>query len=60
VQGYPFEVLLPEGFSVSGAVLSDQVRCVDWRARHALFEAGAPATTLADVVAKLAALIGAD
>ena len=35
IRGYPFEVLLPAGLPVSGAVLSDQLKSVDWRARDA-------------------------
>ena len=35
IKGYPFEVLLPEGLPVAGAILSDQVKSLDWRARKA-------------------------
>src|SRR5207247_3798498 len=35
VKGYPFEVELPEGLPVAGAVLADQVKNLDWRARKA-------------------------
>ena len=35
VKGYPFEVRLPEGLGVSGVVLADQVKSLDWRARKA-------------------------
>lgn len=35
VKGYPFEVLLPEGASARGAILSDQLKSLDWRARKA-------------------------
>ena len=35
VKGYPFEVLLPDGGEVSGAILSDQVKSLDWRTREA-------------------------
>lgn len=34
-KGYPFEVALPEGLPVSGVVLADHVRNVDWQARRA-------------------------
>ena len=34
IKGYPFEVLLPEGIPVSGAILADQVKNLDWRARN--------------------------
>ncbi|WP_186698289.1 endoribonuclease MazF [Cyanobium sp. NS01] len=37
IKGYPFEVLLPDGYSVSGVVLSDQLKCLDWRTRKAKF-----------------------
>ncbi|MFN2603546.1 MAG: endoribonuclease MazF [Gemmatimonadaceae bacterium] len=35
VKGYPFEVELPPGLPIAGAVLSDQLRSLDWRARGA-------------------------
>ena len=34
VKGYPFEVPLPESCSIDGAVLSDQVKSLNWRARE--------------------------
>ena len=34
-KGYPFEVVLPDGLPVSGVVLADHVRNIDWQARHA-------------------------
>src|SRR5436189_3123370 len=34
-KGYPFEVPLPDGLAVSGVVLSDQIKNLDWRAREA-------------------------
>lgn len=33
VKGYPFEVALPSGLAISGVVLTDQVKSLDWRAR---------------------------
>lgn len=35
VKGYPFEVPIPDGQPVEGAILSDQVKSLDWRARRA-------------------------
>lgn len=35
VKGYPFEVSLPDGLPVSGVILSDQIKSLDWRARNA-------------------------
>lgn len=34
-KGYLGEVEIPEGHSISGFILSDQVRNLDWRARRA-------------------------
>jgi len=58
VKGYPFEVLLPPSCSVSGVVLADQVRSLDWRARGARFEIQAPLQVVCDVSDKVAILIG--
>ena len=35
VKGYPFEVPLPNGRMARGAILSDQLKSLDWRARKA-------------------------
>lgn len=42
IKGYPFEIILPERISVSGVVLSDQVKSLDWKARKAEFICRAP------------------
>ncbi|MFZ4816583.1 MAG: endoribonuclease MazF [Phototrophicaceae bacterium] len=56
-KGYPFEVKLPDGFNITGVVLTDQVKSLDWRARHIKFIAKAPSTTVKDVLAKLNTLL---
>ena len=56
VKGYPFEVALPAGLDVTGVVLSDQVKNLDWRARRASFACQAPRETVGEVLGKLAAL----
>jgi len=58
VKGYPFEVPLPDGLGVRGVVLSDQVKCLDWRARRATLIAAVPPAVLDQVVARIVALIG--
>ena len=35
IKGYPFEVVLPDGLKAQGAILADQVKSLDWRARRA-------------------------
>jgi len=57
VKGYPFEVAIPTGLSVSGVVLSDQVRSLDWRVRNAEFICGAPVTVVKEVLQKLGTLL---
>lgn len=57
VKGYPFEVTLPADAQISGVVLADQVRSVDWRARTCVLADSAPAEVLAQVLAKLEPLI---
>jgi len=57
IKGYPFEVVLPEGLKVKGAILSDQIKRLDWRARRAAFIGRAPAPFTAEVLAKAATLI---
>ena len=56
-KGYPFEVTLPEGMAVSGVVLADQVKSLDWRARRAELAARLPVASLAEVIGKLMALL---
>ncbi len=57
-KGYPFEVVLPEGLSISGVVLADHVKSADWAARRAEFAAKAPHEIIAEVAAKLRPLLG--
>ncbi len=57
VKGYPFEVLLPAGGKVHGAVLSDQIKSLDWRARKARRIADAPAEVVEETLAKIAMLV---
>jgi mRNA interferase MazF len=37
VKGYPFEVPMPSGSATTGVILSDAIKSVDWKARHARF-----------------------
>ena len=57
VKGYPFEVLLPPGLGVEGAILSDQVKSLDWRARKARLIGSMPADVLQETVGKILALV---
>ena len=57
VKGYPFEVALPPGGRVSGVVLADQVKSLDWRARKVKPEGRAPADVVDEVAAKIQVLL---
>ena len=60
VKGYPFEVLIPAGLPVIGAILSDQVKSLDWRARKAELICALPNETITEVLEKLATLLATD
>ena len=55
---YPFKVLLPGGLPIGGAVLADQVKSIDRGSRGLQIAGSVPPGVLADVKAKLAALLG--
>jgi mRNA interferase MazF len=57
VKGYPFEVLIPDGLEVQGAILSDQVKSLDWRARKAAFSCKLPPEPFNEAIKKLSTLI---
>jgi len=57
VKGYPFEVVIPQGLKVSGAVLSDQIKNLDWTARAAEFICKLPDSIVQEVLKKLSTLI---
>jgi mRNA interferase MazF len=57
VKGYPFEVMLPAGLAVSGVILADQVKSLDWRVREAEYVATLPGPVVKQVLERLAALL---
>ena len=57
VKGYPFEVPVPAGLGVTGVVLADQVKSVDWRARRAGFLCVVPDDVMDEVLAKILSLL---
>jgi len=58
VKGYPFEVALPAGTKISGVVLADHTKNLDWHARRVTFEAKAPDEMLTEVRERLRVLLG--
>jgi mRNA interferase MazF len=57
IKGYPFEVMLPKEASVTGVVLSDQVKSLDWRVRKAEFIEALPEEVITEVLTKLGLLL---
>lgn len=57
VKGYPFEVLIPTGLPVIGAILADQVKSLNWRARNAELVCTLPPRTINEVLQKLDTLL---
>lgn len=57
VKGYPMEVKIPEGLAISGVVLSDQVKSLDWQVRQVEFICKAPSALTNEVILKLRTLM---
>ena len=55
IKGYVFEVVVAE--SPPSVVLADQLKSLDWRARGAVRKGAVPPEVLADVQAKIRALL---
>jgi mRNA interferase MazF len=57
IKGYPFEVLIPDGLPTVGAILSDQVKSLDWHALNAELICILPDETMSEVFQKLGTLL---
>ena len=57
IKDYPYEVTIPQGLRVSGAVLSDQVKSLDWKVRNAEFICQLPVDVAKEVLKKLNTLL---
>lgn len=57
-KGYPFEVDLPSGLPITGVILADQVKSLDWRARNLSIRAQAPDTVVDDVLLLIRTILG--
>jgi mRNA interferase MazF len=55
---YPFEVPLPAGLKVTGVILSDAIKNLDWRARNVRYADAAPPGVLGAVQERLGLLLG--
>ncbi len=57
IKGYPFEVDIPENLKVTGTVLADQIKSLDWRARNAKFICKLPDEIAEQVLKKAITLL---
>ena len=60
IKGYPFEVNIPSGLKVTGAVLSDQVKSLDWKIRNTEFYDKIPDNVILEILKKLGTLLHFD
>ncbi|KIM08285.1 MAG: potassium ABC transporter ATPase [Sulfurovum sp. FS08-3] len=58
IKGYPFEVLLPQGLEIEGAILSDQIKNLDFVAREIAFISKVPQSVVNEVQKNVLALVG--
>lgn len=58
VKGYPFEVAFRSGGKAEGAILADQLKSLDWKARDAKKFDTASEEIMSEVLAKIEALVG--
>jgi mRNA interferase MazF len=56
-KGYPFEVALPSGLKTYGVILTDQIKCLDWKARNAEFVESVSEDVISEVQAKIEPLL---
>jgi mRNA interferase MazF len=56
IKGYPFEIMIDKD-ELQGAILCDQIRSLDWKARKAKFAMHAPLSIMEDVIAKFSVLL---
>ena len=59
-KGYPFEVSLPNAGPITGVILADQIKSLDWRARRIRFASQVPSRVLDEVLTKLTVLLDQD
>jgi mRNA interferase MazF len=57
VKGYPFEVVIRDNLQVSGVVLADQVKSLDWQARCAKKKGKVSQAVLDETLNKLKVVI---
>ncbi len=57
IKDYPFEVKLPENLDISGVILSDQIKNLDWKAREVEYICQLPKSQLIETINKISTLL---
>jgi len=57
VKGYPFEVSVPAGLKISGVILADHIKNIDWKTRRAEYLFKLPENVLEEVAGKIMSLL---
>ncbi len=57
VKDYPFEVKIPDNLEISGVILSDQIKGLDWKTRKAEFICKLPKIALTETLNKINVLL---
>ncbi len=52
-KGYPFEVAIPGGLKLTGCILSDQIKSLDWRFRNAKFICKLPKAAVREALLRI-------
>lgn len=56
-KGYPFEVLLPKNLPISGVILSDQIKSLDWKIRKIKYICTVPEKYCQEAINKFLVLL---
>ncbi|HPP87130.1 MAG TPA: endoribonuclease MazF [bacterium] len=57
IKNYPFEVIIPKHLNISGVILCDQIKSLDWKSRNAKLICKLPIDIINDVCEKIKVLI---
>lgn len=57
IKNYPYEVAIPQGLSVQGIVLVDQIKSSDWVSRNSEFYCEMPSSLVQEVLDKIGTLL---
>jgi mRNA interferase MazF len=56
-KGFPFEILIPKELDVTGVILADHVKSLDWKVRNAEFILKAPQSLIQNTLKRISFLI---